>query len=141
MDVNEIARRYRARQRGGDIPKLSPGPKMGYKQTPEHIAKRKRFGENNHNWKGDNAITRSGRSRAERLFVQKQPCSKCGASGVRIDRHHKDNNTLNNEPCNIEFLCRKCHMEVDGRLNGFIELAKLNQPKAVAARWDNVVLQ
>jgi len=111
------------------------GQRKGYKQTPEHIAKRIRRGMDNCHWKGDSAVTRSGRSRAERLFIQIKPCEDCGKTGVRIDRHHKDNNTLNNDPLNIKFLCRKCHMEEDGRYDRFIKLAKVNQPIAVAARW------
>jgi len=44
MEPKERARRYRARQRGEDVPKIRPGPKLGYKQTAEHIEKR--FGPN-----------------------------------------------------------------------------------------------
>ncbi len=111
-----------------------PGPPKGYKQSPDHIAKRKRFGEEHHSWIGDRAIPKSGRSRAVRKF-DKSPCERCGELIKRVDRHHKDGNTLNNTPENIEYLCRKCHMEEDGRLDNFKELAKANQPKAVLARW------
>jgi hypothetical protein len=48
----ERARRYRARKRGEDVPKQKPGPPKGYKQTAEHIEKRKRFGADHHAWKG-----------------------------------------------------------------------------------------
>jgi len=112
------------------------GQKKGYKQTPEHIQRRIRRGPDHHAWKGDKAKTRSGRSRAERQYVQAQPCEHCGASNKRIDRHHKDGNTLNNDPSNIMFLCRRCHMIEDGRMEKLIELAKQNQPNAVAARWN-----
>jgi len=132
MDAKERTRRYRARQRGEIIPKLPPGPKKGYKQTQEHIEKRKRFGPEHHNWKGDNIVVASGRSRAERKFPSK-PCQICGKGNA--ERHHKDGDTSNNEPTNVVFLCRKCHMKVDGRYDRFIELAKANQPVAVAARW------
>jgi len=44
MDMNESARRYRARKRGERVPLLKRGPKRGYKQSREHIEKRKRFG-------------------------------------------------------------------------------------------------
>jgi len=35
---------------------------------------------------------------------------------VKAERHHKDDNTHNNAPENIQALCRKCHMLLDGRL-------------------------
>jgi hypothetical protein len=54
-------------------------------------------------------------------------CDRCGKPGR--DRHHRDGNTLNNEPENIECLCRRCHMEIDGRLARFPTL-----PKAAKAR-------
>lgn len=132
MGSKESTQRYRARLRGEDIPKKSPGPKPGYKQTQEHIEKRKRFGEEHHNWKGDAVKRTSGRSRAERIYKH-QPCEICG--NPKGERHHKDDNTANNASDNIRFLCRKCHMQEDGRLDAFKRLAIANQPKAVAARW------
>ena len=132
MDAKERTQRYRARQRGENIPKLAPGPRKGYKQTQEHIEKRKRFGPEHHHWKGDSIKRVSGRTRAERDY-QTKPCELCG--NTKAERHHKDNNTANNKPNNIQFLCRKCHMQQDGRLNEFKRIAKANQPKAVAARW------
>lgn len=93
---------------------MKPGPKRGYKQSPDHIAKRKRFGAAHHSWKGD-AITRaSGRGRAERLYPDIGPCAKCGS--LKSERHHLDDNTLNNDPLNIAILCRRCHMLSDGRI-------------------------
>jgi len=119
--------------------KGKPGPKKGYKQSPEHIEKRKRMGQMHHHWTGDGASIKTGRTRALRSFPAK-PCELCGDTN-RIDRHHIDGNTLNNLEANIVFLCRRCHMASDGRLEKFIELAKRNQPLAVASRWsDKAVL-
>ena len=67
----------------------------------------------NPNWKGDNIKPHSGRGRAYRLFSTKQPCSVCG---VKAEIHHKDGNPCNNDPSNIDWLCRKHHMEADGRM-------------------------
>ena len=129
--MSKSARSY-WRKRGADIPKRRPGPRRGYKQSPEHVAARIRLGADHHAWIGDKAKPKSGRSRALRRFPA-SPCCVCGAS--KSDRHHIDGNALNNEPSNISFLCRKCHMNHDGRMHEFIELAIRNQPKAVAARW------
>ena len=40
-----------------------------------------------------------------------------------------------NELERVDLICRRCHMRTDGRLEEFRELAKRNQPRAVAARW------
>lgn len=78
--------------------------------SPQHNG----YGPENTNWRGDSATTQAGRARAERRYALK-PCESCGKT--KTERHHKDNNTLNNEPHNIAFLCRRCHMAEDGRLN------------------------
>lgn len=117
---------------------MKPGPKKGYKQSPEHIAKKSRWGAEHHAWKGDDAIEKSGRSRALRKFPRVGPCVKCGKK--RAERHHVDGNTLNNDPSNIVVLCRKCHMQTDGRLEQFRTIAVAAGPKARAARWNKTVL-
>lgn len=131
MDVNERARRYRARKRGEDVPKLQPGAKRGYVQSPDHVAKRIKSGEEHHAWKGEDVSELAGRSRALRWYAP-QPCEACGVA--KAERHHIDGNTANNSPSNIRFVCRRCHMAEDGRLERFVELAKKNQAKAIAAR-------
>ena len=108
---------------------MKPGPKKGYKQTEEHIQKRKRFGTEHHFWKGDKACQRTGRSRAERLYPKIGPCEECG--NPNSERHHRDDNTLNNDPSNIAILCRKCHMRSDGRLALVRELGIRNLPLAI----------
>jgi hypothetical protein len=62
----------------------------------------------------------AGRLRAQRWYPM-QACECCGAEGK--DRHHRDGNPLNNAPENIAFLCRRCHMKVDGRMEGFVAAA------------------
>lgn len=138
LSAAERQRRFRARQKGENVPKLPAGQKKGYKQTPEHIQKRKRFGVGHHSWKGDDIIVKSGRTRALRGYAPRA-CEVC--DNPKAERHHKDGNTRNNTPDNVRFLCRKCHMVEDGRLNEFRKLAVANQPKAVRARWNRLVLQ
>jgi hypothetical protein len=75
------------------------------------------------NWKGDAARPSTKRCRARRLFKLSQ-CEICGVKAT--DRHHKDGDTGNNVRENIQILCRKCHMTVDGRLDAFLEAAKKN---------------
>ncbi len=79
-------------------------------------------GENHPNYKGDNASPGGGGQRARRLYKENKPCELCG--NVKAERYHKDSNTLNNESCNVVFLCRRCHMKEDGRLLRFIERSR-----------------
>lgn len=65
-------------------------------------------------WKGDNASQGQGNIRAIKLFPILGKCELCERNAT--DRHHKDGNTLNNEPTNIQRLCRKHHIFLDGRL-------------------------
>lgn len=78
--------------------------------------------ENHYAWKGDKAKKSTKRQRAQRQYAL-GPCERCGEPGT--DRHHKDDNTGNNVPTNIEILCRRCHMLTDGRLEKLIILVKV----------------
>lgn len=69
-------------------------------------------GKLNSNWGGNNVKISSGRDRARRMY----PSRSCRICGRETEHHHKDGNPLNNEPSNIDFLCRKHHMEADGRM-------------------------
>ncbi len=70
-------------------------------------------GSEHYAWKGDAASTKTKRCRAQRKYKLNK-CERC--NGKATDRHHKDGDTGNNDRSNLEFLCRRCHMEVDGRL-------------------------
>lgn len=71
------------------------------------------WGEQNPEWKGEEATHNSKRQRARKRF-RLGPCEMCGKPGK--DRHHRDNDPGNNESSNVQILCRKCHMVADGRL-------------------------
>lgn len=78
-------------------------------------------GARNPNWKGTNILRSSGRHRNIKMYGALRainPCSMCGAPPP-TEMHHDDENTLNNEITNIVFLCRRCHMKRDGRLDRF----------------------
>lgn len=75
-------------------------------------------GEGHPLWKGDRIETKvGGRTRCQKMF-KITPCERCGKPGR--DRHHKDGNTKNNVPSNVQILCRRCHMIIDGRLGRFV---------------------
>ncbi len=91
--------------------------KKGYKQTAEHIANRILRGPAHAQWKGDAVIKKTGQKRCRALFKNVGPCIRCGAE--KVERHHIDGCTTNNDPKNIEILCRRCHMIADGRIEGW----------------------
>lgn len=73
-------------------------------------------GEAHPAWKGDAAQRHTGRHRAQRLFAA-EVCAKCGATPsetVKLHRHHKDENPLNNATTNVEILCEGCHAQAHG---------------------------
>jgi hypothetical protein len=76
-------------------------------------------GELHYAWRGDDAHPDAKRMRARRKFeIAGRTCEDCGNSPA-VDRHHKDGDTGNNDATNIAFLCRRCHMAADGRLDRF----------------------
>ena len=83
-------------------------------------------GEGHYAWKGDDAGENTKRRRARKL-MKIDACQQCGATAV--DRHHKDGNTGNNDPSNLIALCRRCHMQIDGRLDQFAEMRIRNGEK------------
>jgi hypothetical protein len=50
-------------------------------------------------------------------------CSRCGEAKP-LERHHVDGDTGNNDMTNISVLCRRCHMEVDGRLEALRDMPR-----------------
>jgi hypothetical protein len=74
-------------------------------------------GERHPSWKSNDVGKGGGRYRAQQRYLL-GPCDRCGNPAT--DRHHKDTNTANNDPGNIELLCRRCHMIADGRMERFV---------------------
>lgn len=94
---------------------------------PPHKAACAKYGADNARWLGDKARPQSGRKRATKRFSPVS-CGKCGGT-KRLQRHHVDGNTLNNEETNIHFLCQRCHMIEDGRLEAGTKRCLLNARK------------
>lgn len=91
-----------------------------YKRCPSCARK----GDHNPKWNKFTSESRdAGRKRAGHRFPLGL-CERCGQPA--IDRHHKNNDRLDNSPENIAILCRRCHMQIDGRL---AQMIKRNQGK------------
>lgn len=103
-----------------NLAKIDPAKRNNFKLNPPRRPEPLRD-EAHPNWKGDVAQTITKRRRAVRRY-KLDKCELCGAKAT--DRHHKDGDTGNNAPSNVQFLCRRCHMIVDGRLEKFVERAK-----------------
>lgn len=69
-------------------------------------------------WKGDAAgdSAKRMRNRSDYPSLEGVACERCLKSPA-VDRHHRDEDPGNNAPANILLLCRRCHMEVDRRLD------------------------
>jgi hypothetical protein len=84
-----------------------------------------RWGTDHHYWKGDGARDDVKHARARRLYRVLGSCERCG--GKATERHHKDDDAGNNARSNIAFLCRRCHMAEDGRLDA-LRIAGRREP-------------
>lgn len=74
-------------------------------------------------------LKNTGRMRARRLYKKIGNCCLCGKKAT--DRHHVNGDTFDNSVENIMFLCRRCHMDLDGRLKKITENMprKITEPK------------
>lgn len=54
------------------------------------------------------ALTKNGQRYQARKLIPKGSCARCDKPDAR-DVHHRDGNTANNNPANLERLCRSCH--------------------------------
>jgi hypothetical protein len=58
------------------------------------------------------------------------PLGRCedGCGAAAVDRHHVDGDTSHNARSNVRFLCRRCHMEADGRLAALAAFGPVEAP-------------
>ena len=64
-------------------------------------------GRNNANWSNTHSTART----INGLFLHKDKCEICGKEG-KLDIHHIDENSNNNNLDNLMCLCRSCHMKI-----------------------------
>lgn len=86
----------------------------------------KQAGEKNAAWKGEDADPTTKRQRVQRLAPNPEPCYTCGKPGV--DRKPLDGDPNSTDPLNVGWFCRKCSMEMDGRMANWH--AVLKRPKS-----------
>ena len=89
--------------------------------------------ERNGRWEGDRATDNSARERCQRRF----PLTLCeheGCTAPATDRHHVDGKPHNNAAVNVRLLCRRHHMEEDGRLASLVARNCVQTPRG-EAHW------
>ena len=65
-----------------------------------------RCGENAPNWVAGQTVYR----RLLKRYGKSEKCSRCSIDDKRVlVVHHRDSNRKNNQPENLEWLCRNCH--------------------------------
>lgn len=102
------------------LPKPSTGKQIS-RYLASRFCSRRCFGLSIKGRFKTNATLGAGRLRARIAFPEMPSlCTRCKLAAP-TDRHHKDGNPLNNSPSNIAFLCRRCHMREDGRLERVIQ--------------------
>lgn len=86
-----------------------------YSKSQKGIPKKIK-GEDHWEWKGNSASRNAGHYRA-RKAISKTECDYCPdtITSSKLDIHHKDNNSLNNDPSNLEVVCRKHHSMLHGK--------------------------
>jgi hypothetical protein len=72
-------------------------------------------GELCHNWKGEAASETSKRQRGRRKYKLKNNCERCGRKAR--DVWHENRDLSDNSDGNLQSLCRRCRMELDGTLD------------------------
>lgn len=78
--------------------------------------------ENNSNWKGDDVRYSALHSWIKSRLKKPKLCQNCG-EGIAFDLANKSNKYLR-DLSDWWWLCRKCHMIIDGRMNVFLRNRK-----------------
>ena len=74
---------------------------------------------NNKNQLSDNAIDTTARQRKECRSYSKDYCEYCNVTDTRLEIHHIDENTHNNDHGNLVTLCCSCHQKEHARRRTF----------------------
>jgi hypothetical protein len=84
------------------------------------------------------AERKRGHAEARRLWPSPLGCCEyLGCERPARDRHHVDGDPAHNVRANVAFLCRRHHMEVDGRLAAVRASAPTLVPPQDAKRCEN----
>lgn len=109
-----------ATSKSGCCVKHRPAPSI---ETKKKISE-SRIGEKNPRWKGEQAGLSAIHGWLKRRYPRSELCEDCGVSPAQdlanISQEYK------REIEDYEWLCRKCHMEKDGRLDNLLKYTGKN---------------
>lgn len=83
-----------------------------------------KLGINNPNWKGDEVGYKGIHIWVSNVLGRPDRCSKCGVIGP-VDLANISNE-YKRDISDWEWLCRKCHMDKDGRMSTFLSHSNMN---------------
>jgi hypothetical protein len=83
-----------------------------------------RSGENNSSWAGDNVGIVQVHTWMEKILGRPDRCSKCDKIG-KVDLANRSN-LYKRDVNDWDWLCRKCHMKSDGRLERFLSYSNMH---------------
>lgn len=78
-------------------------------------------GENSPHWKGDEVGLSGLHAYLKKHNKKPDSCQRCGKKSNRLDLANISG-LYKRDISDFEWLCRKCHMETDGRLTKFMQL-------------------
>ena len=113
---------------------LRNNPMRDPKVVRKVIATKRRTGVfkriSNNMKKEKNLMWKTGRHAYRRIIIEERvPIFKCHIcnSTKKLEIHHVDGNRDNNQIENLIFVCRTCHMKLDGRMSNRNELGQFIQ--------------
>lgn len=81
-------------------------------------------------WQGDSVEYTSLHTWVRSHYIIPKNCEECGKEKP-LDAANVSGKYLREDKNDWKFLCRKCHMESDGRLKKFLELAVANSKSPI----------
>lgn len=94
-------------------------------------------GENNHSWAGDKVGIVQVHKWIKKILDRPDRCSKCNKIG-KVDLANRSN-LYKRDVNDWDWLCRKCHMESDGRLDAFLSHSNMHNklPDIICPQCNN----
>jgi len=104
--------------------KNNPNYKHVMSDSARDSIRQSKLGDKNPMWLGDNVSLNALHDYVKFHFAKPSNCERCGKETTFLDL--ANNGIYNRDIKNWDYLCRKCHMETDGRLRTFYTNMKKN---------------
>lgn len=94
-----------------------------HSEESKRIISEKHVGSRNPMWKGDGVGLIALHNWVRRRFVKPSSCGNCDVETTKLDLANVSQKYLR-DLTDWEYLCRKCHMVKDGRINNLKQYSK-----------------